>query len=239
MRIEECYSALGHCGVILFLGLAGSLAFRRSFRPSWLFGALVFYLVYDFALSRFYRLVPNLPEGSDWNWTGKAMGIAATLALASLPFVGWRRAGLTWRQAKGSWTAWVVFGVLTAALFMAAALDGAGPADAETIAFQWTMPGLDEEPFYRGVLLLALNEAFTARRRVLGAPVGYGGVLSCVLFGIIHAMSYGDGGYAFDAMTFAVTGIPAAILLWMRERTGSVVLPVLAHNVANGAFNVV
>lgn len=239
MRIEQLHEALGHVGVTLLLALLGAAFLRRGFRPAWLLVALLAYLAYDLGLSRFYRAVPNLPEGSDWNWTGKAMGIAVTLAIASLPRFGWRRCGLTLRQAPGSWTAWAVGGVLTVLLFAWAALDGTGPSDAETIAFQWTMPGLDEEPFYRGVFLLAMNEAFTRRVHVLGAPIGYGGVLSCVLFGLIHAMGYGAEGYGFDLATFAATGIPAAILLWMRERTRSVVLPILAHNVANGAFNVV
>ena len=40
-------------------------------------------------------------------------------------------------------------------------------------------------------------------------------------------------------MIFAMTGVPSLILLWLREQTGSVVMPILAHNVANGAFTVI
>ncbi len=57
-------------------------------------------------------------------------------------------------------------------------------ADFETIAFQWTMPSIDEELFYRGVLLLMMNEAFTRRVTILGAPIGYGGLLTSLLFGL-------------------------------------------------------
>jgi hypothetical protein len=45
-------------------------------------------------------------------------------------------------------------------------------ASAETIAFQLSLPGLEEEPFYRGVLLLALDRAFAGRIRALGVEWG-------------------------------------------------------------------
>jgi hypothetical protein len=31
-----------------------------------------------------------------------------------------------------------------------------------------------------------------------------------------------------------MTGVPAFLLLWLRERTGSLVMPVIGHNLANG-----
>ncbi len=34
-------------------------------------------------------------------------------------------------------------------------------------------------------------------------------------------------------MTFAITGIPSLLLVWLRERTGSLLLPVVLHNYAN------
>jgi hypothetical protein len=106
----------------------------------------------------------------------------------------------------------------------------------ETVAFQWIMPGLDEEVFYRGVLLLAMNEAFRARILVWGAAIGYGGLLTSVLFGLAHALSYQSGVYEFNSAMFLVTALPSLLLLWMRERTGSVLMPIIAHNVANGVF---
>ena len=126
--------------------------------------------------------------------------------------------------------------MLVAVFLSAAIYYGDGRASADTIAFRWTIPGIAGGIFYRGVLLYALSEAFTARARVLGAPTGWGGILATVLFGLIHSLSYGSDGLSFDAVAFALTGPPALIALWMRERTGSVLAPIVAHNVANGAF---
>lgn len=108
--------------------------------------------------------------------------------------------------------------------------DAASP---ETIAFQLTMPGLEEEPFYRGVLLLALDRAFSARVRLLGVEWGWGAVLSCALFGLAHAFGFSHGHFSFDAMTMALTALPSFIAVWLRLRTGSLLLPVLLHNFGN------
>ncbi len=218
-------------GAVVWLVIA-----RRGFHVGWFATALATYIVYDAFLSRFYRNVPNF-IGEDWNWTGKLMAIAIVLAIASLPAFGWRRVGLTWRQNRGSWSAWLLLAVLTGVIFYFAYTTGDGRSDWETIAFQWTMPGFDEELYYRGVLLLALNEAFAGRVNILGAPIGFGGLLTAALFGAIHTLAWRDGSISFDWMVFAMTGGPSLLLLWMREKTGSLLAPVIGHNVANGAFN--
>ena len=95
------------------------------------------------------------------------------------------------------------------------------------------MPGLEEEPFYRGILLLALDRAFLGRARFLGVDWGWGAVLSCALFGLAHAFGYSHGSFSFDPMTMALTTLPSFIAVWLRLRTGSVLLPVLLHNFGN------
>lgn len=233
---EELFTVALQLSVIVGLGVVGAGLFRGSFRPSWFAGALGLYVIYDALLTRGLWTLPDLFAQGHWNWTGKLFSFAGMAVVAASPVFGWRKTGITLRQAPGSVSAWIVFAVLSAALFALAWQTGDGPADLDTIAFQWTMPGLDEELFYRGVLLVAMNEAFTARARLFGAPIGYGGLLTSVLFGLAHALSFGETGASFDAATFAMTGIPSLILLWLREKTGSLILPVLAHNVSNGAF---
>ena len=110
------------------------------------------------------------------------------------------------------------------------------PATGEDIAFQLTMPGFEEEPFYRGVLLLALDRAFTGRVRVFGVAMGWGTLLSSALFGLAHAFGYGNGAFTFDSMTMALTALPALPIVWLRLRTGSLLLPVALHNLGNTAI---
>ncbi len=234
--MDEFVRTLIETGILAGLGLVGAAVFRSSFRWKWLVAALALNIFYQALLTRGFWLVPDPFTAADWNWAGKLAAIAGTLIVMSLPAFGWKRCGMTLDQGPRWGGAIVMFAGL-AVLFFGLALSGADgrPDSLETIAFQWTMPGLDEELFYRGTLLLALNEAFRAKTNALGAPIGYGGVLATVLFGLTHALGYKAGAVDFDLMTFAMTGVPALLLLWLRERTGSLLLPVLGHNIANGA----
>lgn len=212
-------------GAIALLGGRSAVSFR------WLLAAAGLVLLNDALLTRVYRLVPDL-IGGDWNWQGKLAALAATLALAALPVLGWRASGLTWRQdhLKGP----LVVAGLYALLFVGLALAFPNePADAETLAFQLTMPGLEEEAFYRGVLLLALDRAFTGRVRLLGVDWSWGAALSCALFGLAHAFGVSKGAISFEPLVFALTAAPSLIAVWLRLRTGSLLLPVLMHNLGN------
>ncbi len=230
---DELVSILAICGGLIVAGGAMGLLDRKNFAPKWLLVAAVLFFANDAALTRFYGLLPDF-VGGEWNWLGKGVALIITLAVASHPAFGWERSGLTLRQRPGSLRPALTVGALLIALFTYFALSSDdGGASAETIAFQLTMPGFEEEPLYRGVLLLALNEAFRNRFRALGIEWGWGALLSCVLFGMAHAFAFEDGGFSFDAMTFAMTGIPSLILVWMRERTGSLLLPILFHNFGN------
>jgi membrane protease YdiL (CAAX protease family) len=230
---EGLVSILTIVAGLMAIGALLGLADRRNFAPKWLLVAGGLYLANDAALTRFYGLLPDF-IGGDWNWLGKGIALLITLAVASHPAFGWQRSGLTLAQKPGSLRPATIVGVLLIALFTYFALTSDdGAANAETFAFQLTMPGLEEEPFYRGILLLALNEAFRGRVRALGIEWGWGAMLSCALFGMAHAFTFEDGGFSFDVMIFALTGVPSLILVWLRERTGSLLLPVLLHNFGN------
>jgi membrane protease YdiL (CAAX protease family) len=222
--------------IALLLMVGGAIGFtrRESFSLRWLLVAAGLVLLNDFLLTRGYGLLPHVIPKSAWNWQGKVLALAATLAVAALPAFGWRRSGLTFAQAEGSLKSCLLVALLYCGVFVVIALISPNESvSPETLAFQLTMPGLEEEPFYRGVLLLALDRAFTARARVLGADWGWGAVLSCALFGLAHAFNFSHGHVALDPMTMAVTALPAFIAVWMRLRTGSLLLPVLLHNFGN------
>lgn len=236
-RLVNAWLEIGlQAGVITALACVLALLSPRNFRAGWLSFALLLMVAHDALLLRLYGLLPDLFPHSDWNWMGKLLATAGLLLVAALPALGWRRSGLTLAQAPRSGPAWWCLGLLTIVLLGLAIWSGDGRDSWDTIAFQWTMPGIQEELFYRGVLLLALNEAFRGRCSVLGARIGWGGLLSTVAFGLIHALFYGNDGVSFDTAAFAMTAGPALLLLWMRERTGSLVVPVLAHNIVNGVF---
>ena len=228
---------IGLCGILALLLLVGGaigLLDRTHFAPRWLLIAALLVAVNDALLLRGYGALPDLVEGSDWNWQGKTLACLATLAIAALPAFGWRRVGLTLVQAPGSLRAALPVLLLYCGFF--AALAAAFPSETATgeeIAFQLTMPGLEEEPFYRGILLLSLDRAFTGRVRLLGVDWGWGAILSCALFGLAHGFGFSDGRFSFDALTFAMTALPSLLAVWIRLRTGSLALPIVMHNFGN------
>ncbi|OYY69406.1 CPBP family intramembrane glutamic endopeptidase [Sphingomonas sp. 28-63-12] len=219
--------------LLLLLGLAIGLADRQHFAARWLVIASVLVAINDALLTRLYGLMPNLIGGS-WNWEGKLLALGATLAVAALPAFGWRRSGLSLDQQQGSLRGALPVAALYCGFFIAIALVfPGGKSTIEDAAFQLTMPGFEEEPFYRGILLFALDRAFTGRQRFLGVDWSWGALLSCLLFGMAHAFGFADGHFSFDPMTMALTALPALIAVWLRLRTQSVLLPILLHNFGN------
>lgn len=231
--MDGMIGSAGVVAILLGLGVVIGLAQPRAFSWRWLLAAAVLVVLNDVLLTSGYGNLPDL-IGGNWNWQGKLLALAGTLTVAALPVIGWRASGLTPRQTPGSLKPALAVSLLYVAFFVALALAFPNQAaSAETVAFQLTMPGLEEEVFYRGVLLLMLGRAFTARLSFLGVEWHWGTLLSCMLFGLAHAFSFSDGVFAFDPLTMALTGGPSVIGVWLVLRTGSVLMPLLLHNFGN------
>jgi uncharacterized protein len=228
----------GVLALLLVLGTGIGLIDRTRFSWRWLLVAALLVAVNDALLTGLYGLLPDVIGGA-WNWQGKLLALAATLAIAASPAFGWRRSGFSFSPTPGSLKAALPVAALYCAFFVviAVAFSG-GPSTGEDIAFQLTMPGLEEEPFYRGILLFALCHAFTGTKRFLGVDWSWGAILSCLLFGMAHAFGFSHGEFSFDPMTMALTALPAFIAVWLRLRTGSLLLPILLHNFGN-AFSLI
>jgi hypothetical protein len=174
------------------------------------------------------------PIGDGWDWSGPLLGLVGVLAVAALlvrrGMLEWRDAGITLEQAHDSMP--MAIGVTTIALAINYALMSLSgfrlPGVAlETWLYQATLPGLVEETAFRGVLLALAERAVAtrhARWEVAGARIGWGGLLVTLAFLALHGISLGT-----------VLGVlPAALLyLWLRQRTGSLLLPIVAHNLWN------
>ncbi|MBH5321622.1 CPBP family intramembrane glutamic endopeptidase, BDIM_20840 family [Aurantiacibacter sediminis] len=231
---DKLISIAAIIGILLGAGLILGLLDRRNFRFGWLLAAGGLIFTNDALLTNLYGILPRVAPGLDWNWQGKTLALLATLAIAAHPAFGWKRSGLTLAQAPGSMRTALPVAILYGLFFLALALVFPNQeASAETIAFQLTMPSFEEEPFYRGILLLALYEAFCGRVRWLGIDWSWGALIACIAFGLAHAFSYSDGSVAFDPIYFALTAVPSLLAIWVRMRTGSLLLPVLMHSFGN------
>jgi membrane protease YdiL (CAAX protease family) len=225
----------GTLALLLVAGLLVGLTRPKGFSLRWLLIAAGLVGLNDFLLTRGFGLIPDFLPSAHWNWQGKIFALMATLVVASLPQFGWRRSGLTVSQTHGSVKSCISVALAYCAFFvvMAFVFPDYERASTEAMGFQLSLPGLEEEPFYRGVLLLALDRAFAGRIKALGVKWGWGAVLSCALFGLAHAFSYHHSHFGFDPLTMALTALPSFIAVWVRLRSGSVLIPVLLHNFGN------
>lgn len=184
------------------------------------------------------RMLPVLVPGERvignlWDWTGLLLGLAGVLLIAFTlvrrGLLDWRDAGITLCQAPGSLP--LAAGLIVATLGINYVTMSLSPfrlpgVPLETWLYQASVPGLVEETLFRGVLLAMADRAVSPRRakvEVMGARIGYGGLAVTAAFLALHGLSLG-----------AVMILPAALLyLWLRARTGSLVLPIVAHNLWN------
>ena len=197
--------------------------------------ALLFYWAVIVAGSETQRMIPLL-AGLSWNWSGKVVTIAAVLlAIAVLPWVTREEAGLRLRLNPGSLVPALVCATLLCALSwgVEAWMNDGRDLSAERLLYQALMPGIDEELFFRGLLLALLLRAFDERWSFLGAPVGPAALVVTFIFAAGHGLGVADGQIRFDALPFCMTGALGFGLLWLRQRTGSVWPAILAHNLIN------
>ncbi len=222
----------------ILLVIAFRLTDRKVEWPPLLWAGFA-YLVY-FLLLRSEGVIPTpqFMEALTLNWSGKTMTFAATLLmLYFLPGVSLRAAGVTWTQNKGSLhpvirNGGIILLVTTAGATLVASTPN---TSLENLLFQATMPGLDEELFMRGLLLLLFHQAFGKGLNIWGAKTGWGFWLTVVIFGLLHGATVQDGEFAVNLWTIFGIGFMGFILAWMREHTGSLVAPILFHNITNVA----
>lgn len=219
---------------LLALALATLLVLPGFFKPdlrAWLI-VFVATLALFVCLLALPALLPGERRvGERGNWSGPLIALAGVLWIAALlarrGVLSWREMGFTWTQRPGSirpalWVAAVALSLNVLAMKLSNFRLPAVPL--ETWIHQATLPGLVEEAVFRGVLLALLDRAFNARRQVFGAPVGWGGGVVTLVFLVLHGVTLGT----------LIGVLPAALLyLWLRARTGSLVVPVVVHNLWN------
>lgn len=113
------------------------------------------------------------------------------------------------------------------------------PGDAEALAFQAIVPGLDEELLFRGVLLFlsrALHRLAPGEQRG-ERRIHWAAVFNCLLFGVAHGLMVTDEFEPiFDPGYILVTTLLGSFLIWVRIRWDSLLPAVLAHNALNSSI---
>lgn len=197
-----------------------------------LFFALI-YVVYQIALSLPYLFKPLDFIGGSWNWDGKIFGIL----FGVICYFGFRKYFsendfFTFRQDTKGFRKTLAVAIFIVVLATAIAfLTGSSKFDVETLAFQLTMPGIDEEIMFRGILLGFLASSLKAKFAFLGNPAV---LLNAVLFGLMHALTLDkNNSLDFEPIYFLQTAIGGYAWAWMTIKSRSILLAILSHNFSN------
>jgi membrane protease YdiL (CAAX protease family) len=199
------------------------------------------------------------PPQDPVNWLSKSVALAASLAWV---YSGQRRtpdaAGL---RAPAPGTLRLVGpGVLAVAIWVAVSANyerHLPPLGTWSYyLFYGLMPGLEEEVFYRGVLVGLLAPVFARTLPLFGTRTSWGGVVGVLLFVLAHHLVVPERlfglGVGADLERYVRAWLspahfpPGAVLyevrmgtlfLWVRERTGSCWAAVAAHCLMNGCLD--
>jgi len=175
-----------------------------------------------------------------YNWGYKSLSLVFSLIVAIILIVSRefrsRELGLSFLQAPGTGRALltVVLPYLVLLVVLNATLQGhTKDGSLETFLFQATMPGLAEEIAFRGIILALFDRMFAARFRVFGAELGYGAIATSLVFGLIHAAPFTAELLSQEIANALSATVIGFILVWIRCRSRSLVLPVVVHNLSN------
>ncbi len=175
---------------------------------------------------------------SDWNWSGKLYAFGGSI----LFYILFRKLFaehnfITFKQRN---TSIKISLFITIIIFMAAV--GAAMLSINSSAtrsayflFQFTMPGLDEEIAYRGIMLGLLSNALPSRvyfkNKSLGNPAL---LITSILFGLVHSFQI-DQGWCFHQnwFEFISTFATGLLLGWLTIKSGSILMSILIHDLIN------
>jgi len=219
--------------LVLALALAVS---GRTIAWRWFLAATAAYGLY--ALAGHWTLpagIDALPPEA--RWLSRLAQLATGAALVALL---WRRdpqltsgqLGLTPRQAPGSWP-WSLAGLAALVLLglLPGGMEGAAASSPGPLGWLYhlTLPGIEEELMYRGLLLSLFAAA-------LGGARGWAAVMATLVFALAHGVTPGPDGIGLNFVMLGHTLAVGAILAAMRLRSGSLLLPALGHNLVGLAM---
>lgn len=194
------------------------------------------YCIYEIALTIQYHVGFFNIIGGNWNWDGKLYGIVCGVAAYFICRKQFKENNFfTLKQNKdglrsGITVAVIIIAAQTAVGVLGNIVNGSSGLNPERLLFQISMPGIDEEIMFRGVLLGLLCSLLRSGKSASRNPSNW---IIAILFGLVHALNYIDGSISFNTATFIWTAAIGYGLGYITLRTRSILIPILTHNLCN------
>ena len=231
---------------IVFLVLVSPLFLIGKKIKSWKSTFLVLFIAYFIVDSILTRLPFEYEAFAvfdlNMNWEGKMLSYLGVclflLVYKELPLKAY---GFTLEQKEGTrkYSNRMLLSI-TVIISIYGYLIGGFSASLENILFQITMPSVVEELVYRGILLALLNQIYERQFNIGKTNFGVGLIITSLLFGLWHGLSVSSA-FVFEMNWFAfiLTGIIGFVLGLVRERTGSLLYPIILHILINLIPNII
>jgi hypothetical protein len=193
---------------------------------------------------------PGHPAPGTWGWFYAQHGLQAVLALIAI--AGLRRIvpadyGLHWPRGR-SYVGVAAAGGLAFALLSCAVLFAATgkppplgyrptlPNVAGWLSFETLYVGPTEEVLFRGLLATYLGTTLRGRLRLGPVDLSAGGVAAAFIFGLSH-WGYGSAPFALALAQQVYAFALGLFYAYCFERSGSLLAPIVAHNVSDGVVS--
>jgi membrane protease YdiL (CAAX protease family) len=198
---------------------------------------ILYFLGYQFIIRLPFHFETLNVFGGKWNWSGKIFTtIGSLIFYYYFKDLFYPNNFITTKQEKKS----IRFSIILATvLLLIAIIEGFifynVKWNIETIFFQATLPGIDEEIAYRGIMLGILSTVLIKETKLfnkfkLNPAIWIVGIL----FGLIHALKLNkEFTVSFDMLYFIQTFVFGVIWSWMTVKSKSILLPMLSHNLVN------
>ncbi|MCG1036253.1 CPBP family intramembrane glutamic endopeptidase [Polaribacter sargassicola] len=177
-------------------------------------------------------------SSSNWNWDGKIYTIICSiLFLLFYKKYQLKDYFLTFKQENKFFKKGVI--IIISLLIFKITLMFFAPnklLNWETLFYQFSMPGLDEEIAYRGIMLGLLTKILKYKNLILNSSVW----ITAILFGFAHGLSLSkEFSIIFNIYPFLITMFYGLIWGWITIKSGSVLLALISHNLGNGMGNII
>lgn len=171
-----------------------------------------------------------------FNWLQKLVAFLCVFFLPSVLRIKRTDCGFVLPERPSAWAFGLLVGFLYAAIDVLTTTEHSVPST-EKILFEFSMPGLQEEPLYRGLMLCVFDNCFGRPWKLLGVEFGLGCIVTSVLFAVGHLVML-DQKWNIVSVPDPLVWINMLIfgfaMCWLRYKFNSMWPAVLAHNADNG-----
>lgn len=196
-----------------------------------------------FIITNFLNAIPGYFDSlkiltSQWNWNGKIISLLFSIVFIMIFYRLLKdNYFFTIKQKENSIKSTVsvmITILIIISLFMMLSGEKV-KLNIETLAFQISLPSLDEEFSYRGIMLgllaPSISNYFSIYKFKLSNPAIW---ITAILFGLVHGFNLTiDWQLQINFFSFGYTFALGLIWGWMVLKSGSILIPILSHSSNN------